>query len=107
MVFFRYFLSVFAIIFGIILLGMIFFCTKELKITGVFLRLAGRFVRDRIITYVVILVFLILVLALVALFTFQFLAFFSLGNMGYDVQSPFYELKSTWSSGILHFLNII
>jgi hypothetical protein len=90
MVFFRYFLSAFSIIFGIILLGMIFFCTKELKITGIFLRLAGMFVRSRPIAYVVIGVFLVLLIALVTLFIFQFLAFFSLGNMGYDIQSPFY-----------------
>lgn len=58
--------------------------------TGVFLRLAGRFIRDRPIVYLVIAVFLFLIALLLGLFIFQFLAYFSLGRMVFSIDSPYY-----------------
>lgn len=107
LVVFRVVCGMLAMVIGVLLMGMVCFCKTEIRIIGVFLRYSGFFLKATRSTYLVILVYLVLFTGFVALFVFQFLAFFSLGEPVFSVASPYYELRSTLRMGVLQLLNIV
>ena len=87
---FRYVLGVIAIIFGATLVAMFAIYRKELRIVGVFLREAGNYVKSKPLIYLAIPVFLVLITLLAGLSIFQYLAFFSMGQIYHTGLSPYY-----------------
>ena len=100
-------LGVVVIFVGCIVLGMFYYCRRELEIVGKFIKYAGICLRSNPSAYLIILVNLLVFAVVIGLFVFQYLSFYSMGFPAFSVHSPYYNLKSTWKSGILQTFNII
>jgi hypothetical protein len=73
----RIIIGVFLIFFGVIFFVMIFFYKRRIKITGVFLSHAGKFISQKLINLIFIPIFIIFLVGLIVLCLFEYLAFTS------------------------------
>lgn len=73
----RIIIGVFLLIFGIIFFITMFLYKRRIRITGVFLSYAARFLTQKPINFVFIPIFIAMILGLIVLCLFQYLAFSS------------------------------
>lgn len=73
----RYVIAAFLLIFGIIFFAMLCLFKRRIKITGVFLSYASKFLAQKPINFIFIPIFIALLLGLIVLCLFQYLAFSS------------------------------
>lgn len=73
----RIIIAVFLILFGIIFFVTLFLYQRRIKITGIFLSYASKFLAQKPINFIFIPIFIILLLGLIVLCLFQYLAFSS------------------------------
>lgn len=73
----RIIIGVFLLIFGVIFFITMFLYKRRIKITGVFLSYAARFLAQKPVNFIFIPIFILLILGLIVLCLFQYLAFSS------------------------------
>jgi hypothetical protein len=73
----RIIIVIFLILFGVIFFVMIFLYKRRIKITGVFLSHAGKFLSQKLINLIFIPIFIIFLVGLIVLCLFEYLAFTS------------------------------
>ena len=73
----KYIIGAFLIVFGLIFFITMFLYKRRIKLTGVFLDYAGKFLVQKPVNFIFIPIFIILLLGLIVLCLFQYLAFSS------------------------------
>lgn len=95
--------AVFAFVLAIIIFCMFFFYSAELRLQGIFLEYARRFLHDWMAVYAYIPLFMFFTAGLIALFMFQHLAFSSKGVANSDL----WDFSNPGALGVLNIIEFI
>jgi hypothetical protein len=96
-------IAVVCFLLAIIIFSMFWFYSNELRLQGIFLDYACRFLHDASGTFAYIPLFLLLTAGLIALFVFQHLAFSSKGTKN----SNYWDFSNPGFLGILNIIEFI
>lgn len=96
------------ILLGVILLLALFVYTRQLRICGIFLKYAGKFISSSPRILFVIPVFVLLNAGLLCVFLFELLAVWGSGLMVFDEQTPYYRSVSgfSWAMTAVNFVGL-